>query len=90
MDKVFYHVRNVAHGPVIRHVGYQQVFDAHAFVNHRRYHEEEQSREDGTYYDEGAEYAQDALLHAASVLEEFDQRKQDIGNEPCQKERQQY
>ena len=54
--------------------------------DHRRYDQEEEAREQTTHHDEGAQDAQDAILHVAAILEEPDHWEQDVGNEPRQEE----
>jgi hypothetical protein len=55
-----------------------------ALINHRRYDEEGESRQDGTHNDERAQNAEEAVLQMTAVLEEPDHREQDVGDEPRQ------
>ena len=82
MYEVLYHVGNVAHGGVVGDVCHQEVFHATAFFHDWGYHQPEEPCEHGTYDNETAEDAEDAELHVAAVLEELDQREQQVGDEP--------
>jgi len=89
VDEVLYHVGDIAHDGIVRHIVDEQVLDASALFNHRRNSQEEQPREYGAYREDGTQDADDAEAQVAAVLEEFDQRKEDVGQQPRQEKGQQ-
>ena len=89
MDEVLNHVGDVCQIGTVVDVFYQQVFYTHAFFYHGRNHQPQQACQDESYRQKRTQNAYDAELEAATVLEELDQRKKKVRDEPCQEERQQ-
>ena len=86
--EVFYQIGDVAHHGVVRDIVDEQVFDTQTLFNHGRNHQPEESCQHNANGDKATQDTGYAELQMTAVLEEFDHRKEQIGNEPRQKKRQ--
>ena len=82
--------RDIAHRLVRLHVLHNERRHPSALLDYRRNHQHKDTRQHGARHEESAEDGQDAVLHAATVLKELDQREQQVGDEPRQEKRYQY
>ena len=87
MDILLQQPRNVAHGLVRLHIVDDETGHAPTLFYHRRNHQPKDTCQHSSSHQEGTEDGKYAVFHAAAILEEPDQRKQQVGNQPRQEKR---
>ena len=81
---------NAAHRGIVLNVDHQQVLHPQSLFYHGWHDNPERTRQHSSDNNEGTKDARDAILQPTTVLEELNQRKKQIGDEPRHEEWQQH
>ena len=84
---LLHHSGNIAERLIVSNISHQQVLHPHALLDHRWNHQQEDNRQHQSCHEESAEDAKNAVFHPTTVLEEFHQGEEQIGDEPSQEKR---